>query len=163
MSHAKNVAHCLASGDIVCNLDADQFTGPGFARFLAATFKADKALVVHGDWKARKSLSGRLAVLKEYFMLAGGYDERMQGWGFEELDLIRRLNNLGLEDVLLTEARFLETIDHADEERVRNFPPQFQGMVASHRRNRILSWAHLLTTKANQGVSWGQARIAGVL
>src|SRR4051794_24309230 len=30
MSHAKNVAHQLAVGDVVCNLDADNILGSGF-------------------------------------------------------------------------------------------------------------------------------------
>src|SRR5581483_1771791 len=34
MAHAKNVAHRLARGEIVCNLDADNYTAIGFSEFL---------------------------------------------------------------------------------------------------------------------------------
>src|SRR5688572_31144005 len=34
MAHSRNVAFKLASGQIVCNVDADNWTGPGFAAVL---------------------------------------------------------------------------------------------------------------------------------
>jgi hypothetical protein len=37
-SHAKNIAHRVATGDVVCNVDADNFTGQGFAQMLNRFF-----------------------------------------------------------------------------------------------------------------------------
>src|SRR5688572_15135597 len=55
MAHSKHVAHRLATGDIVCNVDADNFTGPGFASKLAEMFlRGPRRLVVTGDWKLVK-------------------------------------------------------------------------------------------------------------
>ena len=43
MAHAKNMAHRLGiieGADILCNLDADNFTGPGFASYIAEQMQA---------------------------------------------------------------------------------------------------------------------------
>ncbi|HEX6426988.1 MAG TPA: glycosyltransferase, partial [Niastella sp.] len=36
-SHSKNLAFRLASGDIVCNINADHFTGKGFGHYVNET------------------------------------------------------------------------------------------------------------------------------
>src|ERR1044072_6302434 len=46
MPHAKNMAHLLATGDVVCNLDADNFTGKGYASLLAKKFTENPNLIV---------------------------------------------------------------------------------------------------------------------
>jgi len=156
MAHAKNLAHQLATGDILCNLDADNFAGRGFARFLADTFVDNKNQVIQGDLSVSKGASGRVIVPKKYFMMAGGYDERMQGWGFEEQDLVRRLCNGGLEYHRLNEGQFLRTIEHDSQERFGYFAPQWRNKTATHRRNRIISWSHLASSRANEGKTWGR-------
>jgi hypothetical protein len=44
MAHAKNMAHrlgILEGADILVNLDADNYTGPGFAKYIAETLGND--------------------------------------------------------------------------------------------------------------------------
>lgn len=38
-AHSRNLAVSLASGDIICNIDADNFTGAGFAAYVNQIFK----------------------------------------------------------------------------------------------------------------------------
>ncbi|MEM3116796.1 MAG: glycosyltransferase family A protein, partial [Nitrososphaerales archaeon] len=46
-SHAKNVAALLARGEIICNLDADNFTGPGYAKYLIDAIENDGRTVIY--------------------------------------------------------------------------------------------------------------------
>ena len=45
-SHAKNMAHALATGDVVCNVDADNYVGPGFTGFLQSVFSRKPNAIV---------------------------------------------------------------------------------------------------------------------
>ena len=52
-SHAKNMAHALATGDYVCNVDADNFLGFGFVHYLRAVFRRrPNAIVARTAWTA---------------------------------------------------------------------------------------------------------------
>jgi glycosyltransferase involved in cell wall biosynthesis len=46
MAHAKNMAHRLATGDVLCNLDADNTTAPGFAAWLNSEFSKNPDIFV---------------------------------------------------------------------------------------------------------------------
>ncbi len=55
MAHAKNMAHrcgILEGADVLVNMDADNYTGQGFARYVADQFWQSRSM-------ARKSSSGR--------------------------------------------------------------------------------------------------------
>ena len=160
VAHAKNVAQKLASGDIICAVDADNFTGQGFARFLGDLFAENSRRVVHGHWDVRPGLTGRIAVLKRYFFLAGGYDESLRGWGYEDYNLVQRLYNFGLDKVLIREEGFLGVIRHGDEERVRFYPPGCQDRGVTNKVNIRLSLGEELgQAVANRGVHWGRDRV----
>ena len=89
MAHAKNIAHRLAAGEIVCNLDADNFLGTGFAEFLLETFGSGERIFARSP--VSKGTHGRIAFRKADWMALGGYDERVShGWGFEDQDRIQR-------------------------------------------------------------------------
>ena len=143
MTHAKNIAHRLACGDIVCNVDADNFTGKGFAEFLETSFRKNHRRVVHGDWRLCKGSNGRLALLREYFLFIGGYNEKIKGWGYDDTDLIDRLRFFGLEDLVISNMDFLKTIQHDRDE----------AWTITQKRNMELSQSSLEKRKfrANRG------------
>ena len=90
MAHAKNMAHrlgILEGADILVNLDADNFTGPGFDEYIADSFQAAQenhekmfmwTKMVKG--KFPRGMSGRIIVTKAQFRNVGGYDERFEMW-----------------------------------------------------------------------------------
>ena len=56
MAHAKNTAHrcgILEGADVLVNMDADAFSGPGFAAYLAGQFAANSNGHVHGHGNGR--------------------------------------------------------------------------------------------------------------
>ena len=128
-SHAKNMAHTLASGDFLCNVDADNYTGRGFADYLRSVFRRRPNSVVATNRFDRrlnaetyKGSMGRLAMSAEIFAALGGYDEsaRFRGWSGEDTDLLIRAFRMRHRLVMIRNRRFLKVVPHSDLERIRN-------------------------------------------
>ncbi len=123
MSHAKNVAAKLATGDVICNIDADNFTGYGFARYVSSEFAKNKNLFLAVNQNtAPGDCFGRICMWKNDFTIVKGYDESMKGYGFEDIDLWNRLELLGNEPKFIENGEFLQAISHHDNERLSNEP-----------------------------------------
>ena len=128
MAHAKNMAHrlgILEGADVLVNLDADNFTGPGFAEYVAKQFERERIFlwsgIVKGRGKRFRGTSGRIACTKKAFECAGGYDEQYQHWGPDDKDFNARLAMLGYEPCEIRE-EFLEAVPHTDGKRFEEYP-----------------------------------------
>ncbi len=120
MSHSRNVAFRLARGEILCNVDADNFTGPDFASYVEERFAVAEEVFLSVDPERHHHLRdafGRLCVRRRHFLAAGGYDEAMSGYGWEELDLACRLERLGLEKLTIDDECYLRYLRHGAIER----------------------------------------------
>lgn len=117
--HSRNLAFRLADGEILCNVDADNYIGPGFADFISKTFASnEKIYLAPGTGESTKAdFFGRICCKKMNFFDVSGYDEQMEGYGFEDHDLINKLDELGLTKKGIP-AKFLNGIAHQDFERV---------------------------------------------
>lgn len=122
-SHSRNMAFKLATGDIVCNVDADNFTGKGFAHYINREFTRNKNIFIIPDIRSRyyyiRDVFGRICCLKQDFDAAGGFDEQLEGYGHEDVDFIYRLIKLNREEVVIRDHEFLKAISHTDIERVQ--------------------------------------------
>ena len=116
MSHAKNVAHSFARGSILCNLDADNFIQDSLLRVLFDVFTRAPSSIVYGLGCA----SGRIAITKENFVLLGGYDEAMEGWGWDDLDFFKRAVGFLRINPVLVEGMDL-FLRHSSKERLENY------------------------------------------
>ncbi|MBE8721365.1 glycosyltransferase family 2 protein [Sphingobacterium pedocola] len=121
-THSRNLAVSLATGDIICNIDADNFTGAGFAKYVNQMFKnmQDVFLTTYYVPLRKNDVLGRICMLKSSFLNIGGYDERMKHYGFEDIDLIHRLERSGLKKVDIDNSLFLNAIQHSNQERTSN-------------------------------------------
>ncbi len=120
-SHARNLAFRQAAGEILCNVDADNFTGPGFARYVDQRFATlERAfLAVDRELQDRFPASfGRICVRRRHFLESAGYDEAMAGYGWEDIDFCARLTRLGLEFLTIDDDRYLRYLEHGQQERV---------------------------------------------
>lgn len=126
-SHAKNMAHSLTTGDYTCNLDADNFTGTGFADWLRAVFTVHPHSIVcthrldnRLNQGCHKGSMGRLALHRADFLRLGGYDEspRFRGWAGEDSDLVIRAVRSRIRPVFIRQRSYLQVIPHTDLERV---------------------------------------------
>ena len=117
-SHSRNMSFRLSNAEILCNLDADNFLGEGFASFIINEFENNDNIfytsnISFGD------IVGRVAVRKEDFLKIKGYNEALQGYGCEDTDLIARLTQSGLTQKRFDNPAFYHCIQHSNEERVK--------------------------------------------
>ncbi len=127
MAYAKNIAHRLGilhGADILVNLDADNFTGPGFARYIADHFRRHGentfmfARMVKGVMT--RGINGRIITTRHAFLNVGGYDERYNTWSPDDKDFNLRLRRLGYIAHEI-HPRFLEAIGHSDKMRFKYY------------------------------------------
>jgi len=127
MAHAKNMAHrcaMLEGADILVNLDADNYTGQGFADYVAERCAGDTFLwakmIKDGQGRLPKGISGRIAVSRHAFLNAGGYDEKYETWSPDDKDFTARLARLGYQPHEIA-PRFLQAILHTNKLRFREY------------------------------------------
>ncbi|MDB5256380.1 MAG: hypothetical protein JWM14_1075 [Chitinophagaceae bacterium] len=123
-SHSRNQMFQVATGDIICNIDADNYTGKGFAEYVNTTFcKEDKILLVadtKGKYYNLKDAFGRFCTLRKDFLKVKGYDESMKSYGYEDIDLYSRIKLLGRKERVIKDVSYLKSIPHQNEERTKN-------------------------------------------
>jgi hypothetical protein len=123
-SHSRNIMFRLATGEIICNVDADNYTGKGFTQYIRKQFDNNTNIFLNADMTGRlyqaKGAFGRFVARKEDFIEVGGYDETMTCYGFEDCDLVNRLKLLGKREVVIEDIQFLDHIHHGNEERFKN-------------------------------------------
>lgn len=124
-SHSRNLAFKAATGELICNVDADNYIGSGFAHYINEQFSNNKNIFLttidlfkkNKNYHVSNDVLGRLCIWKKDFLKVQGYDERMTSYGFEDYDMANRLEMLGLERVLIQGEDFLKFIPHNAEER----------------------------------------------
>lgn len=131
-SHAKNQAFRLARGSILCNLDADNYTGANFASYLREQLQTldflsggvieDNRIIATNV----RGVEGRNVVPRELFWALGGFDEDFNSWGYEDSNLSERMMLLGLVGRTIDD-KFLSCIDHDDDLRTRFFSKKVTG------------------------------------
>lgn len=127
MAHAKNLAHRLGmmeGANVLVNLDADNYTGRGFAQYLCRQFHDNERIFLWANMvkgKMDRGISGRIAVRPEAFVSVGGYDERFESWSCDDKDINLRLRMNDWEGREIEE-QYLSAILHNDRVRFRDYP-----------------------------------------
>lgn len=130
MAHAKNMAHrcgLLEGADILVNQDADNYTGLGFAEYIADWFAHAglntylwAKMIKDGDGRLGRGISGRIVVTKHQFLTSGGYDEQYHTWSPDDKDFNARLGRLGYQGSEI-DPKYLGVILHNDKMRFREY------------------------------------------
>ncbi len=157
MAHSRNVAFKLASGDIVCNLDADNWTGPGFASALnrVANEQPERAVFT----KSRQRLRGRVAMYKqEWEELLGGYDEDFRNYGHDDRDLVNRALLQGFK-LMCFGGQYVSRIKTSGPEKVAHM--KSKDWRKSEVANQLLSAEKIERgqLRCNVGRRWGVANV----
>ena len=119
---AKNLAHRVAKGEIVCNLDGDNFTGKNFAYYINYLFEQHGGnSVFHFRKKPFWGTEGRIALSKVKFQELGGYDESFLPTGHEDHDLLNRAKAFGMEYNNIEIENFLRYLSNTTKEKSMNF------------------------------------------
>ena len=116
-SHSRNMAFRLANADILCNLDADNFLGKGFASFMMQEFSKHDNIFYANNFSCNDTF-GRICVRKKDFMSIRGYNEVLIGYGYEDMDVFNRLKNSGLNQMCFNDPEFYHFVLHSDIDRI---------------------------------------------
>ena len=156
MSHSRNIAFKSATGQIVTNVDADNYTGKGFADYLnrLAEICPQKAFFAKG----KRMMHGRIGMYKNEFLDLGGYNEDFSGYGFDDHDLMARAMNSGFKLMWwagVSDEDFTRRITTPRSKVGENMEnPNWR---ETERKNKIISTSNLAQNKlvANIGKNWG--------
>jgi len=170
MTHAKNVAHKLGTGDVLCNLDADNFALEGHTDYLMDVFwdNFDEDIFVapcgrmHAEGTGA-GVWGRICAKRKKFYKIGGYNEVWSRWGGDDHDYNTRLKMSGSRWIC-HDIRFLLCINHSAQERFGKYR-KINGKMMQHHAAGSRSWRKFSTYieqygfKANHGKHWGKANV----
>ena len=118
-SHSRNIALRLSEGNIICNLDADNFLGEGFAAEMISEFSRNSEIFYTSNLSSN-DIFGRVIMLREDFNAVRGYNEQLEGYGFEDVDLYTRLSKRGLEQKVFSNPQYYKVIKHSKMDRISN-------------------------------------------
>lgn len=89
-AHAKNIAHKLATGDVLVNIDSDIRVPENFCEFVDKLFSSGRRIVMSFDSKdpyGNDGCAGIVGVLRSDFYSVNGYDEDIyMGWGYDDMN-----------------------------------------------------------------------------
>lgn len=162
-AHAKNVAHKLATGDVLCNLDADNYLISGFPEFLYQSFLNSKEIIVVSSDptpEGHTGSCGKIAVAKEFFYSVNGYDESQnEGWGWDDTNFQFRAKTFNNLKIVECPSHFNRVIPHSNEERAANY--KNKDLYAT--QNMSVQNLHKLWEEkrfiVNTDHPWGQATV----
>ena len=124
MAHSKNLAVKLSNSEYVGLVDADNYTGKGYAKYISNTFHKFSDVFItsipKGPSRNPVDVLGRVCFRRGDFDLIGGFDEYMNDYGYDDFDLCNRLANLGRRRFFLKKKEFLRAISHSNAERIKN-------------------------------------------
>lgn len=124
LTAAFNTALRLVQTQQVLKLDADYHLRARF--FQLNTLRASEYLT--GDWRSSRigqsGLNGLLWAWTDDLLAVGGWDERIDGYGWDDSDLAERLSAVGLHRVTVHRGSATHRF-HSNRERVRNRPAEF--------------------------------------
>ena len=125
LAHSKNMVTRLATGDIICNVDADNYAGPGYAKWVETIFESHGPgtliTTIRKDAIPYRDQGGKLCFTKDLFMSVNGYDESLVGYGMDDVDLCNRMENAGARRVFIEDDLYLQFIAHSIEERLMQY------------------------------------------
>ena len=106
-ARAKSLAHRLASGTYLFNLDADNFlTDQDMRQIIVAAQNGSPCHQWSQDWNRPQDWNdgsfGRIGLPKILYNYLGGYDEAFLPMGHQDFDLLNRIRDIGQEIVKIS-------------------------------------------------------------
>jgi predicted glycosyltransferase involved in capsule biosynthesis len=121
-SIAKNTAHYFSNGEVVVNLDCDNYTGRRGGAFVMEQFdKFGNTLLLHQfSGVFRDGSCGRIGMRKEFFLKIGGYDESFLPMGYQDLDILKRLHMFVMNYESVKDSRYNNAIRNSKKDSLKN-------------------------------------------
>lgn len=125
MSHSKNMISKLASGDILCMMDGDNYAGVNYAGWINSVFveKGDNSVVSAFTPEGLRyiDMGGKITFHRHLFSKVRGFDESFAGYGMDDKDLLVRLEKAGGIPVTIKNRAYMRFIGHSTVERLNNY------------------------------------------
>lgn len=167
MAHSRNIVFKVSSGDIVNNLDADNYTVKyidkdhpppimPWAFFINKMANECSEKVIFA--KGKRSMHGRIGFYKKEFIEElGGYDEGLDGYGHDDHDLVLRAWALSY-IMYWWGGTYYSRISTSTREKNQNYPQHWK---VTEEANKLMSAENISKGKfkANEGVHWGKATL----
>jgi hypothetical protein len=157
MGHSRNIAFKLGNGDIVNNIDADNYLQDYYIKIinLLAQNNNDNTIFVKG----KRMMHGVLGIYKSKFLELGGYDEDLSGYGYDDHDLVNRFMALGGKMMWWCNLLPINRIKTKREEKSKNM--KIKDWKISEDKNKEISLTKLKNKEfiANKNKSWGVATL----
>jgi len=163
--HAKNIVHKLGTGDILCNLDADNFADRSNTDYIRNMFRhhKDDDIFLSPCWQEKyHGIMGRICLRRDKFNALQGYNEISEYYGLEDIDIVKRLRLSGSKRQCFNPKPPLRCIMHSDAERLHlskfaglEDDPHIWNMGASIYRRYRKKYGF----QANRGYHWGKAKL----
>ncbi|MDC0403446.1 glycosyltransferase family 2 protein [Porticoccaceae bacterium] len=124
-ARAKNLAHRIAKGSYLFNLDADNFIQASDIQAIEQA--ANDNRVVH-QWSGQfgDGTPGRIGLPSSLFFALGGYDEGMLAMGMQDIDLLHRCERTGHQPLRIA-APEQPAVSNTLEEKMRECQPVLSG------------------------------------
>ena len=148
-SKALNAGISASTGDFIMQMDVDYILNPYYN--LVEVFHktiSEKDFVVCSGWIGEgagsgqpflKPTNGFLCAPRQSLLEVGGYNEQLQGWGYDDDDIINKLTKSGLSRKILrlSGGKFIYHNPHGVEKRIENY--ENKNPRDSWEKNRIIS------------------------
>lgn len=163
-NHSRNITFRLASGDLVANIDSDNYMHQGYLQQLnqCAGAAEDKLLIMPDSFLRPNSdrvlLKGRFALYRKDIEALRGFDEKLDGgFGFDDLNFVFRAMLNRFQIVRFDNHYTEDRIPTSDEDRNRFIKAEdFEaGKAQNERRTERL----LATGKNVNPFGWGRAKL----
>jgi len=164
MAHSRNIAFKVANGEIVNNLDADNFTRniqkdppiENWASYLNRMANECPEKVIFA--KGKRAMHGRVGFYKKEFIEElGGYSEELLGYGHDDHDLVYRAWELGY-IMYWWGGRYCYRLKTGRREKNQNMERNWK---ITENENKIKSAENIKNKKfkANENSHWGKAHL----
>jgi hypothetical protein len=153
---AKNLSHRMANGEIVVNLDIDNYL-EGFRDVIDRNFIGTRKLLLHMETRRFDGSYGRIAFRKQDFELLGGYNEELQESAYQDTDIIERAKRKNISYIY--EPVFTVPIKNSMKEKGENTNTKdWRGLKSRNKKisENGIKAGHFV---ANKFLGWGAADV----
>lgn len=161
-AHAKNIAHKMATGDVLINIDSDVLIPEGFCEYIKDLFSSGNRVVLSfesSDIYGNDGCAGIVGATRNDFYSVNGYDESISlGWGYDDMNYqfrVRMKNDLHL----FTAPKICLCIPHPNETRTANC--QLKDIETTKELSYFIceDSAKQEDYVANKSIEWGKANL----
>lgn len=162
-AHARNVAVRCCQTDVTCNVDADNFTGQLFGAFLHKVYTEAGDRPVFTAYGGKRGapcgdLFGRISFRVRHLVAVGGYNEDLNTWGVEDMDVIKRAEMIGMIKMNYPPEFDTKPVEHTAEMRIEGSP--YPSMSASFKASEKLHMGRMaVAPNPNAKGHWGVAKV----